>query len=266
MFWVDIEPGLLHELNWATGEVQIWNINRRVSLIFEADDEQLILAVQGGIVSFDLQTNKIEWLADIEKSNTDRRCNDGGVDAKGRFWIGVMDIHCKTGEGSLYRLDNLTDPPVKMLGGLTIPNGLVWSQDGKRLYFIDTVAGAVKSYIYHPDSGDIRYEGEVIRIPSSMGMPDGMTIDKDGMLWIALYGGSAISRWNPVDGALLELIKMPVPNITNCCFAGEQLDELVITSARENLNPKQLARYPESGNVFVVKHPGTIGVRPSRSD
>ena len=243
---------MLQELNWSTKEVQIWHINRRVSLIIEGKDDRLILAVQGGLVSLDLKTNDLEWLTDIEKDIQNRRCNDGGIDANGRLWVGVMDIHCKAGEGSLYRLDELTGVPKKMIEGLTIPNGLVWSQDGERMYFIDTVSGAVKSYLFDLAKGTITYEKDAVTIPPDMGMPDGMAIDKQGMLWVALYGGFAVSRWDPVSGKLLDLIELPAPNVTNCCFAGEQLDHLVVTTARENLSPQQLIDYPESGNLFII--------------
>lgn len=261
LFWVDIEQGLLHELDWKTKDAQTWQLERRVSLIIEGNDDQLILGVQGGLVSFDLKTGDFKWLAEIEKEIPDRRCNDGGVDSKGRIWVGVMDIHCKAGEGSLYRLNNLSAPPAKMIEELTIPNGLVWSHNNDRMYFIDTVSRAVKSYLFNGVTGAIEYEKDAINIPPQMGMPDGMTIDHEGMLWIALYSGFAIGRWNPLNGKLMNLIKLPVPNITNCCFVGDQLDELVITTARENLTVQQLSEYPESGDLFIIKSPGAKGVR-----
>ncbi|TCD00217.1 SMP-30/gluconolactonase/LRE family protein [Pedobacter psychroterrae] len=261
LFWVDIEQGILHELDWKTKNAQTWRLGRRVSLIIEGNDDQLTLGVQGGLISMDLQTGEFEWLADIEKHIPDRRCNDGGVDSKGRIWIGVMDIHCKAGHGSLYRLANLSAPPVKMLEELTIPNGLVWSHNNDRMYFIDTVSRSVKSYLFNVVTGAIEYEKDAINIPPQMGMPDGITIDNQGMLWVALYGGFALGRWNPLSGKLIDLIKLPVPNVTNCCFAGDQLDELVITTARENLTPQQLSEYPESGNLFIIKSPGVKGVK-----
>ena len=261
LFWVDIEQGLLHELDWKTKDLQIWPLSRRVSLIMEGTDDQLILGVQGGLVSFDLKTGDFDWIADIEKDIPDRRCNDGGVDSKGRIWVGVMDIHCKAAQGSLYRLTNLSSPPVKMIEELTIPNGLVWSHNDDRMYFIDTVSRSVKSYLFNLATGAIEYEKDVITISPQMGMPDGMAIDNEGMLWVALYGGFALGRWNPLNGKLIDLIKLPVPNVTNCCFAGDQLDELVITTARENLTPQQLSEYPESGNLFIIKSPGVKGVR-----
>ncbi|RZM29556.1 MAG: SMP-30/gluconolactonase/LRE family protein [Pedobacter sp.] len=261
LFWVDIEQGLLHELNWKTKDLQIWPLSRRVSLIMEGAEDQLILGVQGGLVNFDLKTGDVDWIADIEKDLPDRRCNDGGVDNMGRIWVGVMDIHCKPNLGSLYRLTNLSTPPVKMIEGLTIPNGLVWSHNYERMYFIDTVSRSVKSYLFNQLTGAIEYEKDVITISPQMGMPDGMTIDNEGMLWIALYGGFALGRWNPQNGKLIDLIKLPVPNATNCCFAGDQLDELVITTARENMTQQELIDYPESGHLFIIKSPGVRGVR-----
>ncbi|RYZ48122.1 MAG: hypothetical protein EOP49_19470 [Sphingobacteriales bacterium] len=201
------------------------------------------------------------WV-DIEKDIENRRCNDGAIDNKGRIWVGVMDVQCTAGLGSLYRLDSVSDRPVKMLEGLTIPNGLVWSRNGDRMYFIDTVSRCVKSFLFNLANGSIEFEKDAITIPASLGMPDGMTIDEEGMLWIALYGGFSVGRWNPINGKLVDLIKLPVPKITNCCFAGDNLDQLVVTSAKENLSPEELAKYPESGNLFVIQHPGAKGVRP----
>jgi sugar lactone lactonase YvrE len=259
LFWVDIELGLLQELYWNTKQARVWDLGMRVSLILEEENDLMTLGVEGGIVRLNLQTGHVEWLADIEKDIAGRRCNDGAIDGMGRIWVGVMDVHCKEGVGSLYRLENSSAPPVRMIECLTIPNGLAWSHNGDRMYFIDTVSGGVKSYLFDVASGSIEFEKEAITVPASLGMPDGMTIDEEGMLWIALYGGFAVGRWNPLDGKLLELVKLSAPNITNCCFAGDDLSQLVVTSARENMSSEELAQYPESGNVFLIEYPGTRG-------
>ena len=93
-----------------------------------------------------------------------------------------------------------------------------------------------------------------------MGTPDGMAIDEEGMLWIAHWGGFGVYRWNPFTGEHLDTIEVPVPNVTSCAFAGENLDQLIITTAQENLTEEQMKKYPQSGDVFLAK-PGVKGVK-----
>lgn len=93
----------------------------------------------------------------------------------------------------------------------------------------------------------------MIQIPNETGSPDGMTIDEEGMLWIAHWGGFGVYRWNPHNGQLTDKIEVPVPQVSSCAFAGENLDYLVITTARENLKEEELRKYPESGSIFFIK-------------
>ncbi|MGY4385061.1 sugar lactone lactonase YvrE [Pedobacter sp. UYP24] len=261
IFWVDIEANLLQEVTLSTKKVVQWDLGRRVSLIVEGKENELILGTQGGLMSFSLNSQLTTMLLPLEEDLADRRCNDGHCDNKGRLFVGVMDIHCADGCGSLYRIDG--DLSVtKMLSDLTIPNGLVWSADYTRMYFTDTLTRIVKSFDYNIAEGTIVNGQVAITIPEEMGLPDGITIDEEGMLWIALYGGAAISRWNPKTGILLKTINIPALHVTNCCFVGENLDQLVVTTASENLSPDQLQQYPQSGNLFNIKNPGVKGIKP----
>ncbi|MHA4895926.1 SMP-30/gluconolactonase/LRE family protein [Pedobacter sp. PWIIR3] len=261
IFWVDIEAGLLQEVVLSTNKVNVWNLGMRVSLIVEGNTEELILGTQGGIVSFNLESHLTTVIVPLEKDLADRRCNDGHCDAYGRLWVGVMDTHCAEGCGSLYKIEENLKVK-KMLTGLTIPNGLVWSEDNTKMYFIDTLAGVVKCFDYNLTNGTLGSANVAIVIPEEMGIPDGMAIDEEGMLWVALHGGGAVSRWNPETGRLISTIAIPALQVTNCCFVGEHLDQLVVTTASENLNALQLAQYPQSGNLFHIKNPGTRGVKP----
>jgi sugar lactone lactonase YvrE len=251
-FWVDIHTGTLYEVNWRTRETKQQHISSYLSLIVEGCDNHVLLAVQGGVMKMALDTGHRTWLKDIDKEIHTNRCNDGACDAAGNLWIGTLDTGCANNAGGLYRLDK--DGGLhKMISDLTIPNGLVWSMQNDRMYFIDTPSQRVFCYLYDINLGEIKFEKVAIEIPVTMGMPDGMTIDAEGMLWVALYKGGCITRWDPRSGALLETISLPALNITSCAFAGENLDSLLVTSARENLTPSQLRQYPESGNVFLVE-------------
>lgn len=251
-YWVDIEGGILFEYHWINRSTRSWTFDYQVTMVCPGQNNSLILGLNGGIGRFDPESEKLEYILDIETKHKDIRCNDGACDSKGRLWIGSMHKEFKQGAGALYLIDK--DLKInKVLGNLTISNGLAWSPDNSRLYFIDSPTRVVQSFIFSEETGEIQFEKNAIEIPSELGIPDGMTIDQEGMLWIAHWGGSGIYRWNPYDGSLLDKIEIPAPYVTSCTFAGENLDHLVITTAKGDLNQADLAKYPESGNTFWLK-------------
>ncbi len=221
-------------------------------MVREGKNNELILALGTGIARFNLETEKVLPVVDIESPNSGNRCNDGACDSLGRLWIGTMHLEHEKGAGALYMVDNNLKVH-KKLSNTSISNGIVWSSDNKRLYYIDSPTQAVQSFIFNEKTGEIIFEKNVIQVPPGMGTPDGMAIDEEGMLWIAHWGGFGVYRWNPLNGKLLDKIELPVPQVTSCAFAGENLDHLIITSARENLKKEELKKYPESGNIFCVK-------------
>ncbi len=251
-FWVDIERGILYEYNWVSKVTRTWSFDYKVTMVIQGANNNLILGLNGGIARFDLKSERLEWLLDIETELKENRCNDGACDSHGRLWIGTMHMDFKQGAGSLYCIDKNLNI-LKKLDKVTISNGIVWSLDNKRLYYIDSPTQVVQSFIFKEETGEISFEKNVIQIPVEMGTPDGMTIDQEGMLWIAHWGGFGIYRWNPLDGKFMDKIEIPVPNVSSCAFAGESLDHLIITTARGNLNEEELKKYPESGNIFWAK-------------
>jgi sugar lactone lactonase YvrE len=252
-FWVDIESGTLFEYSVNTGKVNTWNFSHRLSLVLEGKDEDhLILALDLKIARFNLKTKELEWLATIESGLPYNRCNDGKCDANGRLWVGTMSRKFTDGAGSFYSLDQ--DFKLhKHLDQVTISNGMAWTKDNKTLYYIDSPTQQVNAYHFDLEKGLLQFDRTVIEIPISLGTPDGMCIDREGKLWIAHYGGSGVYRWDPISGKLIEKIELPVPNITSCAFGGENLDTLLVTTARENLNETQLSEYPLSGDVFLIQ-------------
>lgn len=251
-FWVDIERGILYEYNWVSKVTRTWSFDYKVTMVIQGTNNNLVLGLNGGIARFDLKSERLEWLLDIETELKENRCNDGACDSQGRLWIGTMHTDFKQGAGSLYCIDKNLNI-LKKLDKVTISNGIVWSLDNKRLYYIDSPTQVVQSFIFKEETGEIFFEKNAIQIPAEMGTPDGMTIDQEGMLWIAHWGGFGIYRWNPLDGKFMDKIEIPVPNVTSCTFAGESLDHLIITTARGNLNEEELKKYPESGNIFWAK-------------
>ncbi len=255
-FWVDIENGVLYEYSWIKHTIRTWKFDYRLTLAVQGTDNELILALNTKIARFDLETEQLEWLPDVEMPPLNMRCNDGACDSSGRLWVGTMHLDHTNGAGALYCVDTNLNIH-KKLNNATISNGIAWSLNNKRLYYIDSPTQVVQSFIFEEESGEIIFEKNIIHIPFEMGSPDGMAIDEEGMLWVAHWGGFGVYRWDPHDGRLMDRIEVPVPQVSSCAFAGENLDYLVITTARENLNEEKLKKYPGSGDVFFTK----VGVK-----
>ncbi|ULQ51394.1 SMP-30/gluconolactonase/LRE family protein [Flavihumibacter fluvii] len=259
LFWVDIIGQSIHEYIPGKNHVNTWPIGHMVSLVFEKDRDNMLLGIQGGLVSFNLVTHELNWLAEIEKDNPRNRTNDGGIDARGNIWIGTMELNCQQNAGALYVVDK-NFVVTRKLNQLSIPNGLVFSPDQQHMYHIDSETKKVESYSYDIDHLDIRHEKTLVEIPAGKGSPDGMTMDEEGMLWIAQWGGFCVSRWDPGTGKQIGAIEVPVPHVSACIFGGDNLDQLYITTARQNLTEESRQKYPDSGSVFVA-HPGVKGFK-----
>jgi sugar lactone lactonase YvrE len=254
-FWVDIENCRLYEYDWPNGnQVREWTFHRRISLAVIDTAGKLILAMEGGLMRFDPDTGDSHWLLDLEKEYKKHRCNDGGVDREGRLWVGTLHRDFIPGVASLYCIDKDLIPQ-RRITNVTISNGIAWSGDDTRLYFIDSPQRTIASYLYDKHTGHLTFEKIVVQIPEGLGDPDGMTIDEEDTLWVAHWGGHGVYRWDPCTGALLDVIKVPAPNVSSCAFAGGSLDHLVITTARQDLTPQQLSEYPHSGDIFVARLP-----------
>ena len=250
-FWVDIENGILYEYNWVQKSTRQWKFNYRLTLVLQGKNDQLILALDARIASFDLETEQIEWIVDVE-TNSETRCNDGACDSLGRLWVGTMHLTNRKGTGALYFIDK--DIKVqKKINNTSVSNGIAWSLNNSRLYYIDSPTQVVQSFIFEEKTGEIVFEKNVIQIPNEMGSPDGMAIDEEGMLWIAHWGGFGVYRWNPHNGELIEKVEVSVPQVSSCSFVGENLDYLLITTARENMKEDEIIKYPQSGDTFLVK-------------
>lgn len=252
LYWVDIPAGKIHILNLETQVEQIIAIRQQVGAIALRKSGGAILAAQYGFYFLDLETGEIVHLADPEAHLPDNRFNDGKCDARGRFWAGTMSMNGKKEEGSLYCIDQ--DMTVrKMLGNVSVSNGISWSPDNSIMYYIDSLTKQVNAFDYELETGEISNPRVVVQIPEGQGVPDGMTTDTEGMLWIAQWGGYKVSRWNPMDGSLLDEIKVPAAQVTSCAFGGDTLDQLFITSARQGLNSQLLSEQPYAGAVFSVQ-------------
>lgn len=251
-FWVDIENGKLFEHHLATVKTTVKSFPHRLTLVLEGKENELILALDRKIASYNLDTGELKWLAEVETELPLNRFNDGKCDAKGRLWIGTLSTEFTEGSGSLYSVSRDLNPG-KQLDQLTISNGMAWTGDNKTFYFIDTPTRQINAFKFDLDTGALEFDSVAVEIPEELGMPDGMCIDEEGMLWVAHYGGAGVYRWDPGTGGLLQQVEIPAPHVTSCAFGGENLDMLFVTTAQENMSAQQLKSYPKSGDVFLVK-------------
>ncbi len=258
LYWVDIEGGQLH-IHQNGGEAdRVLSVGCKVGAAVLRAAGNMLLATEHGFEQFDLETCQRTPLADPESHLPGNRFNDGKCDPRGRFWAGTMSMLGQAQAGSLYVLE--ADHSVRhVLGSVTTSNGLDWSPDGTTMYYIDTPTMIVRAFDYDADTGQIAAQRTVVRIPDGVGRPDGMTVDADGMLWVAHWDGGRITRWNPADGDLLTTVMLPADRVTSCAFGGNDLDTLFITTARHGLSPRQREEQPHAGALFALR-PGVHGL------
>ena len=190
-------------------------------------------------------------LSALTNEPTRNRFNDGKCDPRGRFLAGTMNMNEQDPTGSLYSLDGKSI--TKLLSNVTISNGMTWSPDYKTFYYIDTPTREVQAFDYEVETGAIANSRRVVFVPEALGWPDGMTSDMQGHLWIAMWGGAQVTRWNPNTGELLEQIPIPAMNVSSCVFGGKNMNELFLTSARKGLDEATLKQYPLTGGVFRLE-------------
>jgi sugar lactone lactonase YvrE len=184
--------------------------------------------------------------------------NDGACDPQGRFWAGSMAEDESAGAGALYRLGP-DGSCGKILDGLTISNGIGWRPDGRVMYLADSGAGCVDAFDFDGSSGDIARRRTIVRVTGLGAAPDGLTVDAHGEIWVAMWDGAAVRRYN-AQGELLATLPMPVDRPTSCAFGGRDLATLFVTTARFGLEPDALARQPDAGRVFRVDGLGVTGL------
>lgn len=258
LYFVDLLGNILY---WCENEqTETFSLGQNAGCVCLREQGGLIAALQHGFYFLDPKSRRMEPIFDPESDKPTNRFNDGKIDPQGRFWAGTMSKGLDTGygdtspQGTLYCMDIGFHCQAK-LGPVTISNGLDWSPDGKTMYFIDTPKRVIQAFAFTPENGTISRGHIAVQIPEGMGNPDGMCTDCEGNLFVALWGGGCVSKWNPNTGALLELIDVPAVNVSSCCFGGAAMDELFITTASIGTDKNA---FPYAGGVFHIK-PGSRG-------
>lgn len=260
LVWLDITRHQVHRFDPATGTDRSVDVGQPVGAVGLRAGGGLIGAMRDGFARID-GAGTCELIAATEAENTATRMNDGKVDPAGRFWAGTMAFDATAGAGSLYRLEPRGHVE-RVLTGLSISNGMDWSADRRLMYFIDSPSYSVDVFEYDLGTGGIRERRALCRIGDGDTMPDGMTVDADGYLWVAVWGGSCVLRFAP-DGTPAGGVELPASQPTSCAFGGPDLRDLYITTASRELSPEQRAREPHAGALFVCR-PGPQGLPPHR--
>jgi sugar lactone lactonase YvrE len=251
-YWVDIEQMKLHIHDPKTPSNRFIQFSQKVGAAVPRASGGVILAMQNGFYSLDLETEVLTAILDPEIEIANNRFNDGKCDAAGRFLAGTMDTEDREKRGALYCLD--TDLTCrKIVDHISISNGIAWSPDNQIMYYIDSLTRQVVAFDYELSTGTVSNKRIAITIPEDGGLPDGMTSDEEGMLWVAQWDGWQVSRWNPHTGELIEAIRVPVAKVTSCSFGGDQLDILYITTASVDIGPEGDPEQPLAGSVFAIK-------------
>jgi len=256
LYWVDIKAPALHRLTLATGERTSWPLPDRTGWVIERRQRpSFIIGTKGGFAELCIDPFELHPIGDPEPDFPGNRMNDAKADKSGRIWAGTMDDAEEEERGSLWRLD----PDLRWHRadtGYLVTNGPAFSPDFKTLYHTDSGKRVIYRFDLQED-GSLSGKTPFIEFAPDWGYPDGMTIDCEGTLWVAHWGGGQISRFDTKGKRMLS-IKVPVSQPTSCAFAGPNLDRLFITSARIGKEDEELA-----GALFETD-PGVRGLPPAQ--
>lgn len=257
LYWVDILTPSVHchrgpGLNTSTP------LGSMVSVAVPKTSGGLLLATPSGLMGWPAPEEPLEWFSHPDSERANNRYNDGKCDRRGRLWVGSMDMGATANRGSLFKVE-ADGQFTRMESGLTVANGLGWSPDNRLMYFTDSFRRTIYQYEFDLDAGTLSNRRPLIVLGPEEGSPDGLTVDQDGCLWVALWDAWSVVRFSP-QGREVMRVRLPVPRPTSCCFGGSQLDTLYVTSASVRLSAQSLQAAPLSGSLFALQIPGVKGL------
>jgi sugar lactone lactonase YvrE len=257
---VDILKHAVYAWDPASGDTTRLRVMGEVSAVIPRRRGGLLLAIGHEILALDDHGVR-ETLAIVEDQQPDNRFNDCRCDPAGRLWAGTMSKVGTTGAAALYRLSP-GEPIHRAVPGTTLSNGIAWSPAGDQMYFIDSTTQRIDVFDFDNLTGTVSGRRPFAQIEPAAGLPDGMTVDVAGGVWVCLFGGAAIRRYGE-DGMLEQVIRLPVTNPTCPAFGGADLQTLYVTSARHRLSLQQLTAEPLAGAVLALDA-GVGGLPASR--
>jgi len=258
LYWVDILTPSVHWHDTRDATDHEIKLGSMVSVAIPKASGGLLVATSAGLMTLDTSTKNLTPLCHPEADRPGNRYNDGKCDRMGRLWIGSLDMATAANRGHLFRVD-ADGTWKKMDSGFSVANGLGWSPDNRQMYFTDSARRVIYVYDFDLLSGTVSNRRPLINLPGSDGTPDGLTVDEEGCLWVAVWDSWRVARYSP-QGQEMSRIRMPVPRPTSCCFGGPNLDTLYVTSASLRLNQQALEAAPLSGSLFRLRIPGVRGL------
>jgi len=256
LYWVDIPAGQVHFLDESGGQ-RSWEAGQPAGAVARRAGGGLVLAVRDGFVTMDTATGQTSALAPVELNLPGNRMNDGACDRAGRFFAGTKAEDDAPGAGALYRLD--PDHVVTLVvADVTISNGIGWSPDGSRMYYVDSPAKRIDVFDYDPATGEATGRRVLADLSGYSGVPDGLTVDLDGYVWVAMFGGGVLRRFAP-SGDQDAVVSLPVTYPTSVAFGGADLSDLYVTTSRRDLSPSEAEAEPLAGRLLTLR-PGPAGL------
>ncbi|MEG3626541.1 SMP-30/gluconolactonase/LRE family protein [Streptomyces poriticola] len=252
LIWVDILGRRVHTYDPATGRRTVRTTETHVGAAKPRTGGGLVLNLRDGIGLADPDGTFRMLVRDAVPG---RRGNDAAVAPDGSLWAGTMRYDEAPGGGTLTRVTG-DGTAVTVLDDVTVSNGTGWSPDGRLMYYADTPTRRID--VFDHDGGRISGRRPLAGIEDGAGFPDGLTVDADGCVWVALWDGAAVRRYTP-DGRLDLVLPLPVPRVTACAFGGAGLGDLYLTTARTGL----AAPHPVAGSLLVVPGAGTGLAQPA---
>lgn len=251
LYWVDIIKATLNRFDTVSRNFKKLNMPSQIGSIGWCAKGGLIGALSDRFAFIDTESGTTQTIALPLKKNSNDMFNDGKCDRQGRFWAGTKDIAEEMPIGSLYCLDT-KGMVTEMINGFTVSNGIAWNLDNSRMYICDSPARQIYEYEFDARKGRLGDFQIFAQIPISDGFPDGLTVDSEGYIWSCHWDGWKITRYKP-NGEIDSVIPTPVPRPTSCCFGGDDLKTLYVTSASVGLSAPILADAPHSGQLFALQ-------------
>jgi sugar lactone lactonase YvrE len=260
LLFVDLTAGTVFRYDQSGVQLAFFPVGQEVGAAVPRSSGGLVLAVRDGIAVASDTGEGFELTAPVERDVPGNRMNDAKCDPAGRLFAGTTAFDFSPHSAALYRV-----APDWSFGqvvrDVTQSNGIAWSPDGSRMYFIDSATQGIDVFDFDVGTGSAGNRRRLVTIEPAHGVPDGMTTDNRGNLWVACFGGSAVRCFSPA-GVPLDEVVLPVTQVTSCTFGGSDLADLYVTSAAYRLTAGQLTREPHAGATFVCR-PGAVGMPAS---
>jgi len=251
IYWIDIIKKSIHSYDFSHSEAKTIQLDKYIGSMGLTKKGEIISTLQDGYYFIDNKTGATKLIKKVKENADIKRFNDGKIDSSGNYWAGTVSYEEKKAIGTLYCLGSDLQLK-KFFNGIIISNGITWSLDNKKMYYIDTPTMKVDVFDFDVEKAEITNRRTSIEIPKNIGYPDGMTIDIEGKLWIAHWGGSRVCRWDPDTKKIIKTIDMPAARVSSCAFGGTNLDELFITTAERGFT-EDLDKYDDKDSGYLYR-------------